>query len=221
MVLAALELSLERWLRAALPLTPEQGDVSFEPPSGTWGSAISRPTVNLFLHEITRSGQPDVLPPARENRDGDLVAPAPSPRMAFAYLVSAWAGGVRDEHLLIGDVLRAVLATAVIPPEHLAEGVQGTVELRLGDSSLGRVKDVWNGVDGRFRVCLTLVVVAQVPTVEHVVAPAVSEVEAAVVRPAAPLPGNDRGRTRGDSVENVGPSRRLPGGRVGSGEPVP
>lgn len=210
MVLPALEQSLERWLRAALPLPAEAGDVSFETPNGTWGSAVSRPTVNLFMHEISRGSRPHAFLPPREGQDGVLEEVMPAPRIAFTFLVSAWAGGVRDEHLLLGDVLRTVLGTPSLPEEHLDEGLTGPVELTMGDSPVNRVKDVWSGIDGKLRASLLLVATLPVPVGEvQPVAPGVTSLDSQVARRAPSPPASARGSVQ----EQPRPARHA--GRAG------
>jgi hypothetical protein len=220
MILPALEQSLERWLRAELPLPAESGDVSFETPNGTWGSAVSRPTVNLFLHEVQPGTRPHAVLQARADRDGVLVETPPAPRVSFSYLVSAWAGGVRDEHLLLGDVLRVILSHTSLPTDLLAPGLVGPVEVLLGDGAVNRVKDVWGGIDGKLRASLLLVATTPVPVGRPVpVAPEVVGVEGVVGRRIAPPAITRRGTVRGAVEEAPRPRQVRAGDRVGWTQP--
>ena len=54
-MLDALNTTLERFLRDEIPLRASEVDVAFETPDGEWGARQTRPTVNLFLHEVRRS----------------------------------------------------------------------------------------------------------------------------------------------------------------------
>lgn len=220
MLLPALEQSLERWLRAELPLPAEAGDVSFETPNGTWGSAVSRPTVNLFLHEVQPGTRPHTRFAPSTDRDGVLVDTQPAPSVSFSYLVSAWAGGVRDEHLLLGDVLKVVLGATALPASVLAPGVTGPVEVLLGDGAVNRLKDVWGGIDGKLRASLVLIVTTPVPIGRPVpVAPEVTGVEGLVARRTAPPAPTRRGTVRG-AVEEAPRPRQVRGGdRVGWTQP--
>ncbi len=116
MPLSALENTLQAWLREQLPLPEDVGDISFDSPDGTWGTSVTRPTVNLFLFEINRAAQQSVAPAPRREADGTLVRDQPAPAVSFSYLLSTWGGGVKEEHRLLGDAVRAVLRTLRWPP---------------------------------------------------------------------------------------------------------
>ena len=68
MLIPVVEDGLEHLLRATLPLSTEQGDISFDPPSSTWSAQVNRLTVNLFLYGVARVDGP---------RDGWLLRATP------------------------------------------------------------------------------------------------------------------------------------------------
>ena len=70
MLIPVVEDGLESLLRATLPLSTEQGDISFEPPSSTWSAQVNRLTVNLFLYGVSRSSQPSRGPSTRASAGG-------------------------------------------------------------------------------------------------------------------------------------------------------
>src|SRR5690606_37775064 len=47
-LIPTVEDGLQSLLRTTLPLSPDVGDVSFDPPSGTWAAQVNRITVSLF-----------------------------------------------------------------------------------------------------------------------------------------------------------------------------
>src|SRR5580765_2766841 len=118
MIIPTIDTGLEALLRARLPLPDTLGDVSFESPSGTWSAQLSRITVNLFLFGVGRSGQ-QPRPATDRVVDGRVQRRNPIPMLELHYLVSAWAGVVRDEHQLLGDALACVMATQILPAQHL------------------------------------------------------------------------------------------------------
>ena len=65
MLIPVVEDGLESLLRSTLPLTTEQGDISFDAPSSTWSAQVNRLTVNLFLYGVSRSSQPSRGPATR------------------------------------------------------------------------------------------------------------------------------------------------------------
>jgi hypothetical protein len=201
-LLPALEQSLKAWLRESLPLSVAVGDISFDSPAGTWGAAINRPTLNLFLFDISRASRPSVLLPTHHDRDGALVQGPPAPSVAFSYLVSAWGGGVREEHGLLGDVLRCVLRSPCLAP--VPPAVVAPVQLGLAESSEARARDLWGGLGGHLRAGMVLVATTAVPVGAALpVAPPVTDVEAEVRRFGPDEEGTAPARLAGEGADSV------------------
>lgn len=157
MIVPTIDSGLEAFLRAELPLPEAVGDVSFDPPSGTWSAQLSRITVNLFLFGIGRSEQ-QPRPPADRELNGRAQRRRPIPMLELHYLVSAWAGIVRDEHQLLGDALACLLQTTALPPEHLAIPLPSGVQMNVEPYDNSRAKDVWTTVGGAIKPSFELVV---------------------------------------------------------------
>lgn len=148
---------LEKLLRARLPLSEEIGDVSFERPSSTWSAQLSRLTVSLYLYDVQRSSQPSRAQVARAApADGSgAVRRRPQPMVELGYLVSAWAGSARDEHLLLGEVVSVLAGVDTIPPDLSSPELSSSVMLTLGDDrSTGR--ELWTGIGGNLKPALCL-----------------------------------------------------------------
>jgi hypothetical protein len=176
-LIPVVEDGLESLLRATLPLTPEQGDVSFDAPSSTWSATVNRLTVNLFLFNVSRSAQPPRPPAVRTGPGGELERRHPLPMVQLSYLVSAWAGSPRDEHLLLGDALTRLLAHQVLPPEHLPRELSSTVQLALATDETTRPREVWSGLGGSLKASFTLLVTVAADAYGWTLAPqAVSDV---------------------------------------------
>ncbi|MCL3861866.1 DUF4255 domain-containing protein [Actinotalea sp. K2] len=156
MLIPAVEDGLESYLRAALPLSHEVGDISFEAPSGTWAAQVNRVTVNCFLYLVSRSPLPPRPGSSRPGAEGGLERRAPLPMVQLSYLVSAWAGSTRDEHLLLGDVLTRLIAQQVLPPEHLSTPLSSNVQLTLAVDEVNRPRDLWGGLGGNLKASFTL-----------------------------------------------------------------
>lgn len=157
-IIPTIDAGLEALVRAELPLDQQVGDVSFEPPSGTWSAALSRINVNFFLFGIGRSPQPPRPAVDRVGPDGRMQRRAPLPMLQLHYLVSAWAGTVRDEHQLIGDVLTLFIMNQVLPPAHLSADFQASVQLTVAHHDNNRAKDVWSTVGGTIKPSFELMV---------------------------------------------------------------
>lgn len=155
-LIPTVEDGLESYLRSALPLSREVGDISFEPPSSTWAAQVNRITVSLFLYHVARSPLPPRASAPRTGTDGTVERRAPLPMVQLSYLVSAWAGSTRDEHQLLGDVLTTLLAQQVLPTEHLETPLSSSVQLTLATDELNRPRDVWSGLGGTLKASFTL-----------------------------------------------------------------
>ncbi len=177
--------TLEAYLRALVPLPTGDVDVSFDTPDREWGSGVTRPTINLFLWDVRRSVRRAVAGLEQVEVEGRLHRRRPAPRVEFRYLVTAWASDNRDQHQLLGAVLRTIVAQPEIPADHLKGDLVGldplpAVELAVsppGGSSQG---DLWSALDGQLKAGLDLVVTIAVDTGRTTEAgPDVEEVEVA------------------------------------------
>ena len=187
-MITAIDSGLEQLLRLSLPLPADLGDISFDAPDRSWGAQLSRVTVNLFLFDVTRSAQPPLRPEQRVGVDGQIERRPPLPLVRLSYLVSAWAGDTRDEHQLLGDVLRCLLLNPVLAPEHLPEPVEGTVQLALADH-VGNAGDLWSSLDARLKPAFQLDVTAALDSPWSGTAPPVERIEGLVTpRPTNPPP---------------------------------
>ncbi|CAL8973905.1 hypothetical protein CELL_01649 [Cellulomonas sp. T2.31MG-18] len=186
-LIPTVEDGLESYLRSALPLTPETGDISFEAPSSTWAAQVNRITVSLFLYNVARSPVPPRPAASRPGPDGRAEHRAPLPMVQLSYLVSAWAGSTRDEHQLLGDVLTRLVAQQVLPVEHLAVPLESSVQLSLAVDELNRPRELWSGLGGTLKASFTLLATVAADAYPwQLTAPAVTSVEATAtpLRPA-------------------------------------
>lgn len=157
MIIPTVDAGLEALLRQGLPLPEAVGDISFESPSGTWSAQLSRITVNLFLFGVGRSVQPP-RPAVDRAVDGRAQRRTPIPMLELHYLVSAWAGVVRDEHQLLGDALSCVMNNQVLPPELIDSDLNANIQLTIAAYDNTRAKDVWSTVGGAIKPSFELIV---------------------------------------------------------------
>ncbi len=156
MLIPVVDASLERMLRAMLPLSVEQGDISFETPSASWSAQVNRLTVNLFLYGVNRSAQPHRAVAPRTGADGSQLTRHPLPMVQLSYLVSAWAGSDRDQHELLGDVLVRLIANQILPPEYLTAELASNIQLAVAGDDANRTREVWTALNGTLRASFTL-----------------------------------------------------------------
>ena len=167
MIIPTIDTGLEALVRQALPLPTAVGDVSFDSPSGSWSAQLNRITVNLFLFGVGRSPQP-ARPSVDRVVDGRVQRRGPLPMLQLHYLVSAWAGSVRDEHQLIGDVLTVFLLNQVLPSEHLPTDMTSGVQATVAPHDNNRAKDVWSTVGGAIKPSFELVVTVAIDALPFV-----------------------------------------------------
>jgi hypothetical protein len=72
--------------------------------------------------------------------------------------VTAWAGTVRDEHQLVGDLLTVFMETQVLPADKLAMQLNSPVQLTVAHHDNSRAKDVWSTVGGAIKPSFEVVV---------------------------------------------------------------
>lgn len=182
-MLHQLDETLELFLRDRVPLGVRDIDVSFDAPDRTWSGTISRPTVSLFLYDVQRSVTRAVA--GRETTEVNSVVMR---RMAptfvdCRYLATAWTTDRRDEHQLLGALLRAVVTYREIPADYLGGALVGMRPLpRLNLASVAQRDQqhaqIWPALDGQLHPALDLIVTIPVePTVAQPAGPPVETVE--------------------------------------------
>jgi hypothetical protein len=169
-----------------MPLPEDIGDDSFEPPDRSWGAQVTRITVNLFLFDVNRSPQPPRAPSQRTTPDGQVERRPPLPLVQVSYLITAWAGNTTDEHQLLGDVLRCLISTPVLPPTDLASPIGGTVQLSLADRTSRSLGDLWSALDTRPKPAFQLDVTAALDAPWGIAATPVERIETAVSQAGNP-----------------------------------
>lgn len=218
MVVAAIDHGLERLLRAALPLPDDIGDVSFDPPDRSWGASVSRITVNVFLFDVGRGDQPGRPPAERFEQDGARLRRGSIPISRLNYLVTAWAGSVRDEHQLLGDVLGCFLRHPFLPPAYLPAPLPAAVQLQILGLEGRKSNELWAAIDGRLRAGFQLQVLAPHETLPwSPTPPEVTQVSGqATRRPPEPRPAPGRPVVPGPTTR-----RRAGTAVVAEGRPEP
>lgn len=191
MFITRVDSSLERLLRARLPLPEEIGDISFDPPDATWSAGLSRITVNLFLYDVQRSAMPP-RGAVQGGPDRPGMRRRPQPSIQLGYLVSAWAGSARDEHQLLGDVVSILAGTAVLPEEFASPELASSVQLMLGEDPRNANRDIWSAAGGRLKASVVVQAIVSADTFDwEQEAPRVQRVEV-LSRPRPGLPGATR-----------------------------
>lgn len=152
--------AIETLLRREVPLPEPSVDVSFAAPDRAWGAGLTRPTVNVFLWDVRRNSSRMTAGLAQQTADGQVARRPVDPVVDLRYLVTAWASEHRDEHQLLGAVLRCVLANSSVPAAYVPPQVPASSPLAVSlASEESRVPgEFWSSLDGRLKPGLQVVV---------------------------------------------------------------
>jgi hypothetical protein len=157
--------SLEAFLRATVPLSAQDVDVSFEAPDREWSAKLNRPTLNLFLWDIRRSSERARAGVETIERNGEVVRRLALPRVELRYLTTAWTSDHGDERALLSGLMRTLLAHHEIPATFVVEALRSVpaptlLMARAGDDQ----PDAGKILDGQLKPAISLLVVAAVDT---------------------------------------------------------
>ncbi len=152
-----LDEALRELLIRELPIKNGEVDIAFDQPKREWSTRISRPTLNLYIHdmhensELRRSKQWQVS----YNSDGTATQRRPPVRMDIHYMITAWAADPADEHRLLTRTLMALLRHPTLPEDMLPEQLQDQpaaipVEVAQPDM-LANAADIWSVMDNEMR----------------------------------------------------------------------
>ena len=204
--------ALEKYLRAAVPLPEAAIDVSFAAPDRAWGSGITKPSVNVYLWDIKRSAPRAQAGQIEMTDDGQVFRRPPNPVVHLTYFVTAWASELRDEHQLLGSVLRAILSSAELPIAHVPDELKDVtpILLDIATSADRKPGDFSSTLDGQLKPGLEVRVTIEVDAFNWVEAgPPTSDIEYGLSR--LPERRTPPARTLGDIPR---PTRTRRGGSV-------
>jgi len=169
----ALDSALEALLRRELPtdLVPQIA-ISFAAPDSQFPpSAVTPPAIDLFLYDVRENRELRSAEWVVERRGDGATRVPPAVRVDCSYLVTAWAASsqtaARDEHGLLGAVMKALLRYPILPAE-LLSGELKNQELPLPTTTLqpGRLQSLgefWHALGGKPKAALSYTVTISVP----------------------------------------------------------
>ncbi|HEX2224707.1 MAG TPA: DUF4255 domain-containing protein [Thermoanaerobaculia bacterium] len=165
-----LDRSLENLLRREMP--PElvsQVSISFAPPDGTFPpSSVALPAIDLFLYDVRENRDlRDAEWSLERQSDGTAVRKAPPVRIACSYLITTWPSSnsttpARDEHRLLGEVMKVLLRHPMLPAAVLEGSLQGQrpplPASSLQPGPLQGLSELWQALGGKPKVTLSYTV---------------------------------------------------------------
>jgi hypothetical protein len=164
-------------------LAVENVTVSFAAPDDQFPpSSVSPPAVSFFLYEIRENTQLRSSGWEQERHDRVVIRQRRPVRVDCSYLITAWPSEsapdpARDEHRLLGEVMRVLLRHSTIPERHLRGELVGQdppVPVKLmAESQLQSLGEFWQAMGGKPKATLHYGVTVSVDVFEPDTVPAV------------------------------------------------
>ncbi len=156
--------ALRELLIRDLPITSNEVDIAFNQPTREWASRLSRPTLNLFMHDVRENNKLRTQQPYLGNSaNGFMATVSPSPvRLDVHYMITAWANDPGDEHRLLGRTLMVLYRYKALPDEfHFGQLDADEYEIMLKVAQYDQRdirRDIWSMLDNEMRPIIDLTV---------------------------------------------------------------
>lgn len=157
-----------------------EGKVYFDAPDRDFKPSI--PAVDLFLYDVRENLDLRSTEWQMERSNVTGTRWSPPVRVDCSYLITAWAGDIKSEHTLLGDVMRVLLRYPTLLRDLLADQLQDqflplpTAVLQPGH--LQSVGEFWQALDGKPKAALNYTVTIAVQPFGAVETPLVVETKA-------------------------------------------
>ena len=168
---------LRELLIRELPIKNNEVDIAFDQPKRDWSARLSRPTINLYLHDIRENVKlrREQRPYELERRPNSVVQQRQPMRVDLHYLVTTWATAPEDEHRLLARTLMTLMRYPEFPGDLLPEGLQDQpipIPLKVAQSeTLDKPSDLWSVMDNQQRPGIVLVATLSFSAYPSVVKP--------------------------------------------------
>ena len=174
-----LDEALRQLLMREIPVKNGEVDIHFDQPTRGWSAKLSRPTLNLFMHDLRENIKLRGSEQWRTERrkDGTASQHRNPVRVDVHYMITAWTNEPEDEHRLLARILMALFRQADLPEDLLPESLKNQpapVALQVAqEDTLRRPADVWNALDNEMRPAVALVVTLTLDPYQPLVTPLV------------------------------------------------
>jgi hypothetical protein len=171
---------LRQLLIREIPIKNGEVDVVFDQPTRDWSARLSRPTLDVFLHDIRenlklRHSQQWII---EQNPDGTATKRRTPVRVDLHYMITAWANEPDDEHNLLARTLMALFRQPHMPQDLLPESLEDQprpVPLQVAQvDEFRNPADVWNALDNEIRPSVVLTVTLAIDPYMPITTPLVS-----------------------------------------------
>jgi hypothetical protein len=180
-----LDEALRELLIRELPITANEIDISFQQPTREWASRLSRPTINLFMHDVRENNKLRTQQPyvdAAIGADAATMSPR-AVRMDVHYMITSWANDPGDEHRLMGRLLMVLYRYKNFPEEFLIGELldqEYDIWLKVAQYDQRDIRrDIWSMLDNEMRPIIDLTLTLAFRPYEDWSVPLVQETEIA------------------------------------------
>lgn len=138
-------------------------DISFDVPNRDWSKSISKPTVNIYLHDIRENLQLRSYKTYDERQaDGTITKVKLGGLYDLSYIITAWTTSIEDEHRILWYVLSTLSSYEILPEDILPEPLSKQpysimAKTAQADGVLRNAADVWTALDNQLKPVLTYV----------------------------------------------------------------
>jgi hypothetical protein len=169
---------LRQLLIRELPVKNGEVDIDFDQPAREWSSRLTKPTLNLFLHDIRenntlREADWDI----RKNGDGTYSRLRKPLRVDLRYMITAWANEPEDEHRLLTRTLIALYRCPTLPEDLLSESLEDQpypIPVQVAhQEELRTPADIWSALDNELRAAIACVVTLSLNPYKEITGPLV------------------------------------------------
>ncbi len=184
---------LRQLLIREIPVKNGEVDIQFDQPTREWAARLSRPTLNLFMHDIRenvklRTSQQWMV---ETNPDGTATQRRVPARVDLHYMITAWANAPDDEHNLLARTLMALFRQPHLPqdllPESLKDQPPPPIPIRVAqEDELRNIADVWTALDNEMRPAIALTVTLSIDPYQPLITPLVRTRELRIGQAAEP-----------------------------------
>lgn len=171
---------LRELLIRGIPIRNGEVDIVFDQPTREWAARLSRPTLNVFLHDIRenlklRHSEEWIV---EQNPDGTATQRRTPVRVDLHYMITAWANEPDDEHNLLARTLMALFRQPHLPQDMLPESLEGQdrpIPLQVAQvDEFRNPPDIWNALDNEIRPSVVLTMTLAIDPYTPLVTPLVS-----------------------------------------------
>ena len=129
-----------------VPIDPNAIDIQFDRPNAEWESQSTQPRINCFLYDIRENLTLRFdLEPSLSRNGANGTQRVPPRRIDMGYLITVWTQIVADEHQLLGNILRTLLAYPILPTEVLmGEMVNQSLPIRAWAAQPESTPTTWD-----------------------------------------------------------------------------